>query len=92
MPLFAVTGSVDFTTAKPKRLAGFYFQNTGTAATINFRDGSATGTRFLVVPLAIGSTTPTYVGQDISAPLPLFPSGLYVEIVGGTILGSVQLE
>jgi len=60
--------------------------------TIEFRDGGATGTAYITVPLAVGSTTPTFAQLDFSVPLPHFPSGLYVKVTGGTITGSVQVE
>jgi hypothetical protein len=86
-----VTTSTDLIT-KGKRLGGYVFQNSGTAATIELRDGSITGTPYITIPLAVGSTTPTFAVQDYSVPLPLFVGGVFVKVTGGTIVGSVQVE
>ena len=91
MALFAVTGSTDLN-GKGKRVVSWHFANTGVAATINIRDGSVTATRYIQICLPVGSTTPESkalaYGQQSA---PLFPNGVYVEVLSGTIVGSVDL-
>ena len=91
MALYAVTASVDLTGAgKGKRVASWHFSNTGAAAVINIRDGSVSGTRYIQIQLA---ATTTSASQAYSLPggAPLFPAGVYVEVVSGTIIGSVDI-
>ena len=46
MSLYAVTASTDLTgIGKGKRVVSWHFSNTGAAAVINLRDGSASATR-----------------------------------------------
>lgn len=92
--LQAVAGTgpanVDLTGAgKGKRVASWCFSNVTAAATINLRDGSVTGTRFLQIQLPINASA----SQSYSLPggAPLFPSGVFVEIVAGTVVGSIDL-
>ena len=89
MTLFAVSGSTDLTGPnRGKRVCSWHFSNTGAPATINLRDGSAGGTRFAQIQLATGtSASQSYVQRSA----PLYPNGLYVEVVAGTIVGSVDL-
>jgi hypothetical protein len=90
--LNAITASTDLTgPGKGKRVASWSFQNTGTAATIELRDGSVTGTPYITIPLAVGSTTPTFLTQSYGKDGPLFVSGLYVKVTGGTVVGNVDL-
>jgi hypothetical protein len=91
MPLFAVTANTDLTVGKPKQLASWSFQNTGTAATIELRDGSVTGTPYITIPLAVGSTTPTFAALSYDIP-PVFPNGLFIKLTGATIVGSVDMR
>jgi hypothetical protein len=91
--LRAITTSTDLTASGfGKRVTSWSFQNTGTAATIELRDGSATGTPYITIPLAIGSTTPTFAALAYGKDCPLFPRGLYVKVTGGAIVGSVDLQ
>ena len=90
MPLFAVTGSTDLTgLGKGKRVVSWHFSNTGAAAVINLRDGSVSATRYIQIqlPATTGYAALAY-GQQSA---PLFPNGVYVEVVSGTIIGSVDL-
>jgi hypothetical protein len=92
MSLVAITGNTDLTgPSKPKRLKSLFLCNTGAAGFVNVRDGSVTGTRLIQVPLPIGSTTPSFVSLDLNPPFPVFPTGIYVEILTATVVGSVDV-
>jgi len=87
MAYYLVTGDVDLTT-KPKKLASWHFSNTVAAAVINLRNASVTGDIVVQIQLAIG----TSASQAYSHPNePFFPDGLFVDVVSGTIVGSVDL-
>jgi hypothetical protein len=88
--LFAITGTVDLTgVGKGKRIASWHLSNTGVAATVNFRDGSVTGTRYIQVQLPANASASESYSMPNGAPL--YPSGVYVEVLAGTILGSIDL-
>ena len=93
MALQAVAGTgpvnVDLTgTGKGKRITSWHFSNTTAAAVINIRDGSVTGTRYIQIQLAVAaSASQAYMQQSA----PLFPNGVFVEVVSGTVVGSVDL-
>lgn len=93
MALFAVAGTgpvnVDLTgTGKGKRICSWHFSNITAAAVINIRDGSASATRYIQIQLAVGASASQAYGQQSA---PLFPNGVFIEIVSGTIVGSVDL-
>ena len=83
-----VTASVDLTT-KGRRLYAWHFSNTVAAAVINLRNGSVSGDIVAQIQLAVA----TSASQAYSDPRGLaFPNGLYVQIVSGTIVGSVDVD
>jgi hypothetical protein len=88
-----VTASTDLTGLKQgaSRVASWHFSNTGVAATIRLRDGGASGSIVAVINLGVGSTTPVSAALSYSYPFLRFPAGLYVEVVSGTVVGSVDL-
>lgn len=87
MPNFAITASTDLTT-KPKRLMHWSFSSTVAAGVINLRDGGVAGTIFARVNVAIGDSK----HLALTTPGVVFPSGLYVEVTAGTVVGGVTLE
>ena len=87
MAYFLVTADTDLT-AKPKRLASWHFSNTVAAAVINLRNGSVSGDIVAQIQLAVN----TSASQAYDLPTGLaFPLGLFVDVVTGTIVGSVDL-
>ena len=81
-----VTGDTDLTAPGiPKRVSSWHFASAA-GATINLRDGSVSGDIIAQIQLAVG----TSASQSYDRPL-LFPAGLFVDVVTGTIVGSVQL-
>lgn len=89
MPAYPVTANTDLTTpGKGKRLRSWHFSNSGAAAVINLRDGSVTGTIQAQIQLAANtSSSQAYpIGSDM-----VFAAGLFVQIVSGTIVGSVDI-
>jgi hypothetical protein len=87
MPYFLVTADTDLT-AKSKRLASWHFSNSVAAAVINLRNGSVTGDIVAQIRLAID----TSASQAYALPRGLeFPAGLFVDVVTGTVVGSVDL-
>lgn len=87
MPYFLVTTSTDLTT-KPKRLSAWHFRATA-AAVVNIRDGSASGD--IVVPINIALDTSAGQSYDSPEGSILFPNGVFVQVVSGTVVGSVNL-
>ena len=85
---YLVTADTDLT-AKAKRLASWHFSNTVAAAVINLRNGSVTGDILIQIQLAIN----TSASQAYHVPegALLFTEGLFVDVVSGTIVGSVDL-
>lgn len=85
---YLVTANTDLTT-KAKRLASWHFAETAAAvASVNLRNGSLTGDIVAQIKLAAStSASQAYPGPNHQ----LFPDGLYVEKVAGTIVGSVDL-
>jgi hypothetical protein len=82
------TGTIDLT-ATVKRVISFFVSETaGAAAVVNFRNGSSTGAIFQQVrlPAVTGGNS---IHVVFAKPL-LLPSGLYVEVVSGTLVGGVQ--
>jgi hypothetical protein len=86
--LVAGTGpvNVDLTT-KGRRVASWAFSNITAAAVINLRNGTVTGDKVIQVQLAVGASASEAYGQ-VGV---LFPLGVFVEIVTGTITGSIDL-
>jgi hypothetical protein len=81
-----VTASTDLTT-KGKRLLSWSLRATA-AAVVNIRNASASGD--IVIPLNIGLN----VSASQAYPTPqgiVFPDGVYVEVVSGTVVGSVDI-
>lgn len=93
MALIAITTTTDLTGPyKAKRLASINLKNTGTACTVNIRNASASGTVLIPLFLDVGSTTPQQIRQAYPFPaLPTFPDGIYVEVSGGTLVGSIDV-
>jgi hypothetical protein len=89
MALLDFTASTDFTgPSKPKRLRAYFLSQGTGAQTVNFRDGSATGT--IKFQVQIPATSSKELGID--HPGVVFPNGLYVEVVGtGFAKGAVEL-
>lgn len=82
-----VTTSVDLT-AKGKRLYSWHFRATA-AAVINIRNASVSGDIVIPINLAVDtSASQAYDGQRGLA----FPAGVYVQVVSGTVLGSVDVD
>lgn len=87
MPYFLVTGDTNLTT-KPKRLSAWHFRATATAV-VNIRDASASGD--IVVPINIATDTSAGQSYDTPAGGIVFPNGVFVQVVSGTVVGSVNL-
>ena len=90
MPYYTFTSSTDLTT-KGRKLKAWDIANSGVAGTVNIRNGSVTGDIVVPVRLPVGSTTPVSAGEDYSHPFRTFPNGIYVEVLAGTIAGSVEI-
>lgn len=86
---YLVTADTDLTgLGKGKRLAAWHFDCTVAAGEILLRNGSVSGD--IVIPIRIA--TNASAGQAYSGPeYILFPQGLFVDVVSGTIRGSVEL-
>ena len=84
---YLVTADTDLTT-KPKRLASWHFRATA-AAVVNFRNGSVSGD--IVIPINIPLDGSAGQGYHVPEGAPLFPLGLFVDVVSGTVVGSVDL-
>ena len=89
MAYYTVTADTDLTT-KGKRLMSWHFAETAAAAAqLLLRNGGASGDIVARINLAAS----TSASQAYPAPHYLvFPSGLYVDVVSGTIVGSVDLS
>jgi hypothetical protein len=85
--LVAGTGpvNVDLTT-KGRRLASWQFSNITAAMVLNLRNGSVGGD----IVARINLPVTTSASQSYDTPL-IFPLGVFVEIVTGTVVGSVDL-
>ena len=83
MALYTSTATNDLTGfGRPKKLASIHIAATGTAPTVNLRDGGSGGTIRYQYQLAINTS------KDVSFPfpgLPVFKDGLYVELAAGTV-------
>lgn len=79
--------SVNGQSIKHKVTGFFVAENAGTpaAARVLFRDGNASGTIFLDVRLAAGES----IGDLASGDGGVLVSGVYVEVVSGTVRGAV---
>ena len=90
MPTYLVTADTDLTAGKPKRLMNWAFAETAAAAAqVLLRNGSASGDIYARINLAAStSATQAYPGPGGW----LFPGGLYVDVLSGTIVGSATLE
>jgi len=89
MPTFLVTADTDLT-AKLKRVSNWHFAETAAAvAQVLLRNGSASGDIYARINLAAStSASQAYPGPDYW----MFPQGLYVDVLAGTVVGSVELE
>ncbi len=84
--MFPFTGTLDLTSAPLVRgIHSVHISNTVAAAVVNFRNGSSTGAIFLQVQVAIGASQHVNFSRPVQ-----FPKGVYVEVVSGTVVGSVQ--
>lgn len=79
----------DLTVAKGKRLRSWHISNITAAAVINFRNGSVSGDIVAQIQLAIGTSASQAYDRGNEL---MFPQGLFVDHVSGTITGSVDLE
>lgn len=88
MATFLVTADTDLTT-KPKRVNNWHFAETAAgAAVVLLRDGSVSGPIYARINLAAS----TSASQSYSHPEGwLFPNGLFVDVLSGTVVGSVDL-
>jgi len=88
MAYYTVTADTDLTT-KGRRLAAWHFRTTVAAGEINIRNGSVTGD--IVVPIFLAINTSA--SQAYAMPQGLeFPAGVFVDVVTGTIVGSVDID
>lgn len=89
MAYYAVTDDIDLT-AKGKRLASWHFTETSDAAVaqVLLRNAGSGGDIVARINLAISGSK----SQSFSAPQYLtFPGGLYVDVLSGSVVGSVDL-
>lgn len=88
MAYYLVTADIDLT-AKPKRLMNWHFAETAAAvAQVLLRNGSVSGDIVARINLAAStSASQAYSGPDYL----FFPAGLFVDVLAGTIVGSVDL-
>jgi len=87
---YTVTADTDLTAApKGKRLASWHFAETAAStAQVALRNGSVTGDIVARVNLAAStSASQAYAGPQYL----LFPAGLFVDVLAGTVVGSVDL-
>lgn len=85
---YTVIADTDLTT-KGKRLYAWHFSCSVAAGVINLRNGSVTGDIVAQIQLAIGASKEmAYDGTRGLA----FPAGLFVDVVSGTIVGSVDVD
>lgn len=83
------TGSDLDLTSKGKRLASWHMSSAAATVTVNLRNGSASGDIVAQIQLAAN----TSASQAYSMPTGLlFPNGLFVDWVTGTVTGSVDLH
>lgn len=89
MAYYLVTADTDLTT-KGKRLMSWHFAETaGAAAKIALRNASVTGDIVAQVNLAAnGSSSQAYASPQYL----VFPAGLFVDVLSGTVVGSVDLS
>lgn len=85
---YTVTANTDLTT-KGKRLYSWSFSNTVAAGVINLRDGGVAGPIVVQIQLAIGASQA--MAYDGTRGL-LFPNGPFVQVVSGTVVGSVDVD
>lgn len=89
MPTYTVTADTDLTAlGKPKSLRAWSFESTVAAGDIKLRNGSVTGDIYVTIRVAVGDSK----AQEYSHPGIIFPLGCFVDVVAGTIVGSVTLE
>jgi len=88
MATYLVTADTDLTT-KGKRISSWHFAETAAAvAQVLLRNGSISGDIYARINLAASPSA----SQSYSHPEGwLFPAGLYVDVLGGTVVGSVDL-
>jgi hypothetical protein len=89
MAYYTVTADTDLTGAgKGRRLMSWHFAETAAApAQVLLRDGSVTGPIVARVNLAASSSA----SQSYKKPYLHFPAGLFVDVLAGTVVGSVDL-
>ncbi len=86
MAYYLVTASTDLT-GKGRRLASWSLRATA-AAVVNIRNGSVSGDKVVPINLALNASA----SQAYPEPQGLiFPNGIYVEVVSGTIEGSLDI-
>lgn len=90
MPYYVLnTGTDTDLTTKGKRLASWHLSSAGATASANLRNGSVSGDIVAQIQLAAN----TSASQAYPMPQGLvFPLGLYVDWLSGTITGSVDLH
>lgn len=86
---YLVTADTDLTAlGKGRRVAAWHFDCTVAAGEILLRNGGSGGDIVIPIRIAVGASA----GQAYSSPeYIVFPQGLYVDVVSGTIRGSVEL-
>jgi hypothetical protein len=90
MAYYLVTADTDLTGAgKGRRVASWHFAETAAAvAQVLLRNGSVSGDIVARINLAAS----TSASQAYSSPQYLhFPAGLFVDVLAGTVVGSVDL-
>ena len=86
MAYHLVTGSTDLTT-KGRRLNSWSLRAT-TAAVVNIRNASVSGDIVIPINIALNASA----SQAYPTPQGLvFPAGVYVEVVSGAVVGSVDI-
>lgn len=86
MAYHLVTADTDLTTTGKKRLASWSFESTVAAGDIKLRNGSVSGDIVVTIRIAIGESK----SESYDVPL-IFPGGLFVDVVSGTVVGAVDL-
>ncbi len=85
---YTVTADTDLT-GKGKRCYAWHISNTVAAGLVNLRNGSVTGDIVVQIQVAIGDSK----SQVYPGPRGLvFPAGVFVDVVTGTIVGSVDID
>lgn len=87
---YVVTADTDLTAGKGKRVASWHFAETAAAvAQVLLRDGSVSGPIVARINLAASESK----SETYSMPTGLvFPAGLFVDVLAGTVVGSVDIQ